>query len=81
MFARKLSTKVDELVREYEKQKNDCVDKSAKKINVILVDRLADPLAPLVRDIHYQPMLYDILGAVGDSFKLKDKPVFLDETD
>lgn len=41
----------------------------------MIVDRSFDPLAPLVRDFFYQPMLYDLLSVENDmiTYEQEDK--------
>ncbi len=79
--ARKLALKLEEQLKIYEKEKAEVFDKTARRVNVIVIDRLADPLAPLLRDIHYQPMLYDLFGKGRDTVALEGKTSSLDETD
>jgi len=47
---------------------------------LIIIDRGYDPVAPLVHELTYQAMIYDLLDADGDVIKIENnRPVLMDE--
>jgi len=79
----------------YQSQISNCVDLASltrKKLNqngrlsstigdMIIVDRSYDPFAPLLHELTYQAMTYDVLRADGDIVKIENRELLLDETE
>ena len=79
----------------FQSQISNCVDLASltrKKLNqngrlastigdLIIVDRSYDPFAPLLHELTYQAMAYDVLRADGDIVTVEDRQLLLDETE
>ena len=79
----------------FQSQISNCVDLASftrKKLNqngrlastigdLIIVDRSYDPFAPLLHELTYQAMAYDVLRADGDIVTVEERQLLLDETE
>jgi len=66
IVAEKVETRLGELFAALEKSGAENYDKSAGKINILILDRSYDPITPMLRDFFYQPLVYDLLSVNSD---------------
>lgn len=73
MLCKKLFNAVNLQLDQMVKSKPAFLDPSAGKIVVLLFDRSFDPVAPLMHDFFYQPMVYDLLDIKNNYYEFQEE--------
>lgn len=61
-MAEEIEESLKEFVKELMVEKEVVVDESAENVEVLILDRSIDPVTPLLHDLFYEPMLFDLMG-------------------
>lgn len=54
------------------KNKAGVIKETAKDIDIIVVDRSLDPMTPLMHDLHFEAMLFDLFDLELDYYDPQD---------
>ena len=61
-MAEEVKRRIEDCVGVLLKNKSRTVNPQAEDVELIILDRSLDPITPLLHDLRYESMLFDLLG-------------------
>lgn len=68
-MAEKIGEEIEEIIAMLYRNKAEVVSQEAPDIDIVVVDRSLDPITPLMHDLHFEAMLFDLFDIELDHYE------------